>query len=222
MSELKQSTSVKVKIGPFVDVGDAFTPETGIVLTGAGAADEAELLKHDAAAVVDISGRTWAAIADCDGWYNLTLTTADTDTLGELTVVVQDDSVCLPVFVRFEVVAQQYWDSKYGADLLQVDVREKGLATLALTTQEKADVQGALSGSGSVETIVECLETDDDPVADADVWITTDAAGANIIAGTKQSNAQGKVTFYLDPGTYYVFAQKDGWDGLLGSVLTVV
>jgi hypothetical protein len=131
MSELRQGTSVKVKIGPFVDSADALSPETGIVLTGAGAADQAELLKHDAAATVDISARTWAAITDSDGWYNLTLTTGDTDTLGELTVVVQDATVCLPVFVRFTVVAQQYWDSKYGTDKLQVHTAEITAGLLA-------------------------------------------------------------------------------------------
>ena len=101
MTTLKQSTQLVVRVGPFVDVGDGFTPETGITL---GAADEAELLKANGAATVDISGATWAAITGADGWYNLTLTTAHTDTVGELLVVVHDDSVCLPVFARFQVI----------------------------------------------------------------------------------------------------------------------
>ncbi len=113
MQELRKGTQVKVRIGPFVDKTDGLTPETGITLS---AADEAELLKHDGAATVDISGRTWAAVAGCDGWYDLTLTISDTDTFGQLTVVVQDDSVCLPVFRDFMVVAQNHWDLKYTSN----------------------------------------------------------------------------------------------------------
>jgi hypothetical protein len=117
--ELRQSTEVKVRIGPFVDVTNGYEPETGITL---GAADEAELLKQNGLATVDISSATWSAVASCDGWYDLTLTTAYTDTLGHLTVVVQDDSVCLPVFVHFEVVTSNYYDSKYSTDKLEVDL----------------------------------------------------------------------------------------------------
>lgn len=101
MQFLKADTSVKVVVGPFVDVGDGFTPETGITL---GAADEAELLKHDNATTVDISGRTWAALTGVDGYYHLTVTTTDTETEGMLTVVVQDDDVCLPVKQEYMVL----------------------------------------------------------------------------------------------------------------------
>lgn len=48
------------------------------------------------------------------------------------------------------------------------------------------------------------------PIADADVWVTTDVAGTNVIASGK-TNALGVVTFYLDSGTVYVFRQKSGW-----------
>ena len=111
MNILKQSTQVIVRIGPFVDVGNGFTPETGITL---GSADEAELLKAGSVEV-DISGRTWAAISGCDGWYDLTLTTSDTDTVGLLTVVVQDDSECLPVFRHFQVVEENVYDGIFAA-----------------------------------------------------------------------------------------------------------
>lgn len=126
MQELQANTEVKVRIGPFVDVGDGFTPETGITL---GDADEAELLKHNGVATVDISSNTWAAIASCDGWYDLTLSATDTNTEGLLTVVVQDDSVCLPVFVHFMVLAQAAWLSKYTAKdsgYMDVDIKAVG------------------------------------------------------------------------------------------------
>lgn len=112
MHHLKANTAVKVVIGPFVDVTDGFTPETGVALS---TADEAEIIKHDAASVTDISGATWAAITGADGYYNLSLTAALTDTEGMLTVIVQDDSVCLPVKAQFMVLSQAAYDSMYAA-----------------------------------------------------------------------------------------------------------
>lgn len=129
VQELKQSTAIVVHVGPFVDVGDGFTPETGVTLSGA---DEAEVLKNAATTTTSISGLTFAAITSCDGWYALSLTTSETDTLGHLEVIVHDDSVCLPVHVRFEVVTANVFDSRYSTDKLEVDVTQwLGTATPA-------------------------------------------------------------------------------------------
>lgn len=114
---IRADTQAKVRVGPFVDATDAVTPETGITL---GAADQAEILKADGAATVDISGATWAAVTGADGWYDLTLTTSHTDTEGDLTVVVQDASVCLPVFARFQVVASSVYDSIWSSTLTEL------------------------------------------------------------------------------------------------------
>jgi hypothetical protein len=55
------------------------------------------------------------------------------------------------------------------------------------------------------------------PIADADVWVTNDADGANVVAGTLQTNSQGEAEFLLDAGvTYYVWMQKDGDNPILG------
>jgi len=44
----------------------------------------------------------------------------------------------------------------------------------------------------------------------ASVWVTTDAAGSNVIAsGT--TNDSGQVTFYLDAGTRYVWRSRSGY-----------
>jgi hypothetical protein len=127
MRELRANTEVIVVIGPFPDVGDGFTPQTDITLGG----DEAELLKHGSAAVVDISGATWAAVTDCRGHYALTLTTGYTDTEGNLRVVVQDDSDCLPVKEDFLVLSEAAYDSKYlpkDAGFMDVNVKTIGRA----------------------------------------------------------------------------------------------
>lgn len=114
---LRQSTQVIVRIGSFVDSIDGVTPETGVTL---GAADQAEALKAAGAATVDISGNTWAAITGADGWYNLTLSTTDTNTVGDLTIVVQDSSVCCPVHARFQVMEEALYDALYASGAAQV------------------------------------------------------------------------------------------------------
>lgn len=131
MLDVRANTQVIVPVGPFVDVGDGFTPETGITL---GAADEAELLKHGSTSVVDIAAATWAAITSMDGYYALTLTTSHTDTEGQLTVVVQDDSVCLPVKMHFRVLSEAAYDSFYGA-------KDDGFMDVNVKTIGRADTQ---------------------------------------------------------------------------------
>lgn len=129
---LKADTEIKVVVGPVVAVGDGFTP---VATLDVSTADEAEILKHNAAAVTDISGNTFAAIASADGYYNLTVTAAQLDTEGMLTVLINDDSLCLPVRASFMVVNANVYDSLYAAattDYLQTDVTQ-WLGTAAAT-----------------------------------------------------------------------------------------
>jgi len=49
------------------------------------------------------------------------------------------------------------------------------------------------------------------PVSAATVWATTDLAGVNIVA-TGVTNTFGIVIFNLDPGTYYFWAYKPGYN----------
>jgi hypothetical protein len=129
MQLLRANTEVIVRIGPFVDVGDGFTPQTDITLGG----NEAELLKA-ASVEVDISGNTWAATTNCRGWYDLTLSASNTDTEGTLVVVVQDDSDCLPVFAQFMVMAEAAWDSLFAA-------KDDGWMDVNIKTVGRADTQ---------------------------------------------------------------------------------
>lgn len=138
-----------------MDATNGVTPETGITL---GAADQAELLKHTGA-TVDISGATWAAVTGVGGWYDLSLTTSHTDTLGMLTVVVQDESVSTPAFARAMVVPAMVYDSLVGGtDTLDVQVTGLGSSSLdairdrmALRTTLRGTV-GSSSTTTSVTT----------------------------------------------------------------------
>lgn len=107
---LRQSTSIDIRMGPFVDATTAVDPETGITL---GAADQAEVLKANGAATVTMAG-TFAAVTGADGWYDYTAATGDVDTTGEVVFVVQDASVCLPVYVRATVIDALTYDALYA------------------------------------------------------------------------------------------------------------
>jgi hypothetical protein len=131
MQELRANTQVKVKIGPAVAVANGYVPVTTLDLS---TADEAELFKHDAAAVTDISAATFAAITSADGYYNLTLTTSHTDTEGLLDVVINDDSLMLPIKASFMVLSEAAYDSKYVA-------KDDGFMDVNIKTVGRADTQ---------------------------------------------------------------------------------
>lgn len=151
---LKQSTAVKVPVGPMVDATDGFTLETAIAL----ATTEAYLYKHDAAAAVDLGTATLSAHLG-GGVYNLSLTASHTDTLGLLTLEVHD-AAARPFRLSFMVLPANIYDSLIGGtDYLLADVVQiNGNASsgfLSGTTNLNADVikvngnnsSGLLSGT---------------------------------------------------------------------------
>jgi hypothetical protein len=58
---------------------------------------------------------------------------------------------------------------------------------------------------------------DGSPVADADVWVSSDSAGQRVVAGPLQTNSLGQCEFLLTDGlTYYAWLQKDGVNPING------
>lgn len=145
---IRKGATHKVVLGPFVDVGDGFTPETGVDIS---TADEAEAILHDNGTVVDISGYTWAAITTADGYYHLTLQSGITNTVGHLTIVVNDDSVCLPVKAQFVVMPTESYDALYGSSSTLLTAADVGLlleATIAtVNSQTSFDLNTPISGA---------------------------------------------------------------------------
>lgn len=61
------------------------------------------------------------------------------------------------------------------------------------------------------------------PISDADVWVTSDAAGETVVEGTKQTDSNGRVTLLLTDGnTYYLWVQKDGINPIRGQRFVAV
>jgi hypothetical protein len=108
--------------------------------------------------------------------------------------------------------------AKQNDILAAVGALDFGDATLAKQDEILATLASvdSVPGPGATQWTA-TLETAGQPIADAAVWITTDAAGSNVVAGTLRTNDQGKVTFLLDAGqTYYMWARKSGMNPILG------
>lgn len=111
MRYLKQSTSVVVVIGPFVDATDAVTAETAL----SPAASNVELFKSGGTSAVDISARSWTHIGN--GQYRVTLTTSDVDTAGSM-LIHAHISGARPVWHEFNVLAETAYDAMISGSAL--------------------------------------------------------------------------------------------------------
>ncbi len=112
---LKQSTSVSVKIGPFLDSVDGVTAEDGLTISRA----DVLLSKADGAFAQKTEATT--CTHDAGGWYACPLDTTDTATVGRLQLSVEE-SGALPVWHDYFVLSANVYDALVGTDLLQTDL----------------------------------------------------------------------------------------------------
>ena len=114
---LRQSTTVTVKIGPFVDDGDGNTDETALTITAA----DVRLSKNGG----NIAQKNDATACTHDeiGIYDCPLNATDTGTLGILTLIVHEAGA-LHVRHDYLITPANVWDSLFGADRLQVHAAE--------------------------------------------------------------------------------------------------
>jgi hypothetical protein len=183
MKLLKQSAVVTLLVGKLVDKDDASTGETGLTK---GGVDQIGVYKAGATTLTDISATTTFTHRS-RGKYTLTLSADDTDTLGPLKLIIEDDDVCLPYSEDFMVVPANIYDSLVASDKLQVDVTQwlgnaaaagvgnrpsvdatgmAGSTTAALNLKEGAlaNVPGEVNDAGATSTvfITNLSETTDD------------------------------------------------------------
>lgn len=188
--ELRANTAVDVLIGPFVDDGDGDTADTDATLV-------VELSKNGQALATKNEGTNPShdAAGTVDGYYNCQLDTTDTNTEGNMVLVVHhaDD---LPVRHEYSVLAEAAWDSKYVAKddgFMDVNIKTVGRADTQETEANNLEsacsnysVTRGLTGTAVPAAAADAaggLVTSDDGGWDADELydaIVTDAAGANI------------------------------------------
>lgn len=189
---LRQSTAIDIRMGPFVDSTDGVTPETGITLA---AADQAEVLKENGAATAAMAG-AFVAVTGCDGWYDYTASTTDTNTVGEIVFVVQDASVCLPVFVRGFVVEEAVYDAMYEASAagpLQSTVAGRKLDVTATGAAgiDWANIENATTAVDLSATDIQLCDT---VTTNTDMRGTDNAALASVLGALTDAAAAGDPT----------------------------
>src|SRR3990172_8279478 len=206
MQYLKADTVTEVLIGTVVAVGDGFTPVTSLTIAGSS---DLEIIKHGATTVTAITG-TLAAITSADGYYALDLVTGDVDTEGRLTILINDDSLCLPVRNDFMVVSANVFDSLFAAattDYLQTDtiqwigtayatpttngVPEVDVTQVAGTAQTAGDLAAMITTVDDfVDTEITAIKTKTDFLPS----VTAGAAGGLMIAGSNAATTFATLT----------------------------
>lgn len=169
MRFLKQSTSVDVPIGPFLDSSDGVTAETALTITQ----PDVRLKKNNANWAQKAAAQTLTH--EENGNYEVTLDATDTDTLGLLRLHVAE-SGALPVWEDFMVMPANVWDSLFGADALQVHANEitNGLITAA------AIATGAIDADAIADNAIDAGAIADNAITSAK--LATDCIGAAQIA----------------------------------------
>lgn len=101
----------------------------------------------------------------------------------------------------------------FGEDILGVVKSTAAIQTALDAYTNKDDWKASILGTGAV-TVDYYMYTDESgetgPIGDCKVWVTTDITGLTIIA-SGYTDVFGKVTFYLDAGTYYMWRKKSGY-----------
>lgn len=141
---LKQSTTVTIRLGPFLDITDGVTEEVGLGSMGI------EVSKNHAA--FGARNSATATAHDAEGWYSCELDTTDTGTLGPLIVKAHAPATHLPVWREFLVVPANVYDSLVaGSDALQVHANEitNGLITAAAIATGAIDADALAADAGT-------------------------------------------------------------------------
>ncbi len=143
---LKQSTTITVKMGPFLDKTDGVTEETGLT-------PGVEVSKNGGAFAARNSAT--AVSHDAEGWYGVELNATDTGILGRLQVKAQDAANHLPVWHEFMVVPANAYDSLVGGTgTLQADLTQIGGVTQSATDLKDFADAGYDPATGKVQGVV--------------------------------------------------------------------
>lgn len=187
---LKQSTAATIKMGPFLDSGDGNTVEPSLTIQKA----DVRLSKNGgdmAAANADQGASNAGAPYDEIGYYDISLNTTDTNTLGSLKIMIHE-SAALPVWIECLVVTANVWDTLCGADRFDVEVAAIGndvitaaaIAPDAIGSSELAasavtEIQTGLAtaaGLATVDDVVDAIKAKTDNLPD-------DPAGSAFVSG---------------------------------------
>lgn len=180
---LKQSTATTVPIGPLVDDTDGKTAETAVSIVQA----TVRLSKNGGSFAQKSASGTQSHMEN--GWYALSLSTTDTNTLGTLTIAVAG-SGALPVFRTCMVLPAGVWDALFGAGTLDVNVSSMSnnvVTNAAIASNAIANAQlatGAITADTIAANSIGASELASDAVTEIQSGLATSAQigtnGANL------------------------------------------
>lgn len=104
-------------------------------------------------------------------------------------------------------------DGAYSLRFLPEELDSRGLFQYWVTHPDcftypgVAQITESESGPGFTERVAR-ITINNQPIEGAEVWISSDEAGRDIIAGIKLTDALGLVRFNLDPGDYWIHWRK--------------
>lgn len=177
MIPVKQSTAFTWKAGPFIDDTDGKTPETGLTI------GQADIRISKAGGNYAQSNNSAGATHDEIGEYDVPLDTTDTNTVGPMKVMIQKTGA-LPVWQWFDVLPANVYDSRYGADRLQVHVDEMTadiITAAVLASDVVTELQAGLataSALATVDTVVDGIKAVTDVLPDAGALTSLATAAA--------------------------------------------
>jgi hypothetical protein len=222
MRYLKQSTTVDVAIGPFLDATDGITAEIGLTLSQA----DVRLKKNNG---------NWAQKTETttctheeNGWYECPLDATDTGTLGILMLAVHE-SGAVPVWHEFMVLPANVYDSLFSTDKLEVDIAQFGGSNgtfsggrpevntthVGGTAQTAGDINGRigtpanLGGGATLAANLSDIEAQTDDIG---------VAGAGLTALASQSSVK-KIDDFLDTEIAAILAKTNQLTFTVANVL---
>lgn len=145
---IKQSTSVVISFGPFLDKTDGVTLETGLVSALDHGTTGIKLSKNGGALTIRHASVT-ASTYDAFGMYRVTLDATDTNTLGTIRVAFEEAATCLPVWQDLMILPANVYDSLVGGtDILDVSMTQiLGTAVATPATAGVLDVNTKNAGN---------------------------------------------------------------------------
>lgn len=159
--ELKTNTAVRIPIGPLVDPTDGKTAETALTVTALSV--QIYQTKTDGTAVVRTQFAPTASggsndmalvTSSTDGMYDLELTAAQLNFLGNARLSVYDVDGFLVWWVDLKIVSANYFDNKYGSTIETVNVTQiSGDSTAADNCESFFDGTGYAGTNNVIPTV---------------------------------------------------------------------
>lgn len=193
MYELKTNTATRIAIGPLVDPTDGKTAETSLTVTDLSV--QIYQIKTDGNAVVRTQFAPTASAGNNDmihvaddtaGMYDLELTAAQLNFLGNARITFYDVDGFLVHWIDIQVVSAAYFDWKYGTTAPQMTLADDAITAAKYDESTAFPLKSADTGSTAVARTGADSDTLESLSDQLDAVSTFDAAsdGVNVTRWT--------------------------------------